>query len=134
MPRLGSQGLKVHGEGPRGHIAGSGGRFLEARGGHSPGEPLLVSLAGGSGQVCSSGCAPAGTTSQVCPNPQPPTGVPVFLGGMNRAGSLGPTGVSGWASRVSEGSLQTALTPQPGGQCPPATTAALPGGPATLGS
>lgn len=28
----------------------------------------------------------------VCPNAWPPTGVPVFLGGMSRAGSLGPTG------------------------------------------
>lgn len=106
VPELGSQGsqgLEAHGEGPSWLSAGSGGRFPKARGAPSPREPWLVSLAGGSGQVRSSGCALPGVSSQVRPNPQPPTGAPVFLGGMSGAGSLGPTGGEWRDSRVPAG-------------------------------
>lgn len=51
------------------------GEVPEAQGAPSPGEPPPVPLAGGSRQVCSGGCAPAGVSSQVCPSPWSPTGV-----------------------------------------------------------
>lgn len=77
----------------------------------------------GQDRCSSSGCALPGVSSQVRPNPQPPTGVPVFLGGMSGAGSLGPTGGECRDSRVPAGSLPAARTPDPleaSAQSPPA--------------
>lgn len=62
--QAGASGPGNTGKGVKRHRAGAGGRCLEAQGAPSPGEPLLVSLAGGSRQVHSSGCAPTG----VCPH------------------------------------------------------------------
>lgn len=62
--QAGASGPGNTGKGVKRQRAGAGGRCLEAQGAPSPGEPLLVSLAGGSRQVHSSGCAPTG----VCPH------------------------------------------------------------------
>lgn len=91
------------------------GEVPEAQGAPSPGEPPPVPLAGGSRQVCSGGCAPAGVSSQVCPSPWSPTGVsrqvhPEFL----------------WAEQAELACWAPVAPKPPPPPSPEATAAALP--------